>query len=925
VPKLRSVQMNRSQYLSKENVASVWELSPLQKQAFQQMSGSGKENGNGCILRMAAVIRGCLDPDKIQEAWQLTVRQTPLLRTVFRNALNRTVQVVLKEWPDQVEIAEQAPSFILKPPGSEKINLMEDTAVKMKLFRDTGETATLFLTGHSIITDRKSLLSIFKDFLAAYESIDNGGNYTATRRAPFKNYLDWLARQYWVPALAHWEKELADFQSPSSLVRYHSFPTDKCTAYLSRTQTLPEELSRGLENLSQQYEVSPAVVVQAAWVLLLHLYSHEKKVIFGVETQGVPENTGDLQNIIGPFSNILPLMITVDLKQSLQGLIFKIREKNEILLRDSFIPLEKIKTESGLEPRLKLFESSVSVMGVGAGDGEETPSNRGWCSGNLELQDMDFWEERDHRFALDVTTGKQWRMKFSCFDGGIPEDFSLEVLDRLAALLKQVQKNPDTKLYKLDFLSGSDAEKLSIWNRPGTAEIPPHTLEPLMPGVFENQVEKTPTAIACTWRDQQVTFRELNIRANRLAHWLREEGIGPNRLAGIFTERGIGMLTAILAVFKAGGAYIPLDPGNPDSRLKTVIADSIVRVIFTQQEQTQRARELVKDLALPAAVFCLTPPPGDHGIANTAWLEDYPRENPPPTHGPRDLAYVLYTSGSTGVPKGAMVEHIGMLNHLWTKIKLLSLTSADKVAQNASHCFDISVWQFLAALIKGGQTVIYDNEVAMEPVSLLESVGKHGVSILEMVPAVMEMILNEVPAETKVARLSAPRYLISTGEALPTALCRRWTETYPHIPVVNAYGPTECSDDTHHKVISAAPGLEEFYNDVPLGKIIPNFKCYILNEEMQFLPPGCPGEMCLTGIGVGKGYLNNPERTAASFVKNPCADGMGDRMYRTGDLGYFNHQGEMVFLGRIDYQVKIRGHRIELGEIETRWEKSKHG
>ena len=408
--------------------------------------------------------------------------------------------------------------------------------------------------------------------------------------------------------------------------------------------------------------------------------------------------------------------------------------------------------------------------------------------------------------------------------------------------------------------------------------------------------------------EQQLTYHELNAHANQLAHHLRDRGVGPETLVALLAERGIPFLISILAVFKAGGAYLPLDPHHPAARLRRVI------------EQSRCSIALATTAFAPTLSQALTEVPSER-CPRPIYFEDVLQasqcaENIPTCTTARQLAYVIYTSGSTGMPKGAMVEHRGMLNHVYAKIDALDLAATDTVAQTASQCFDISVWQFLAALVVGGRVQIYPDEVAHDPMQLLTQVEHHQVSILETVPSLLRAMLD--PHETDATGgpdLRALRWLIPTGEALPVDLCRRWLRSYPHVPLLNAYGPTECSDDVTHYPIYEAP--DETSSSIPIGRAIPNMRLYVLDQRLEPLPIGIRGELYVGGIGVGRGYLGDEGRTAEAFVPDPFGAEVGARLYKTGDLARYLPDGNLEFLGRLDFQVKLRGFRIELGEIEA--------
>jgi amino acid adenylation domain-containing protein len=421
--------------------------------------------------------------------------------------------------------------------------------------------------------------------------------------------------------------------------------------------------------------------------------------------------------------------------------------------------------------------------------------------------------------------------------------------------------------------------------------------------LFEEQVARNPNAIAAVCEGEQFSYRQLNEQTNQLAHLLCEQGIGPETLVALLAERGLPFLLWILAVFKAGGAYLPLDPRHPEARLRRVLEQSDCRLVLSSADFIEKITSATQDLPEESRPVCLT--------FEELALDSRSKENPTVETLPNSLMYVIYTSGSTGQPKGAMVEQQGMLNHLYAKIEALSLSSADTVAQTASQCFDISVWQLLAALLVGGRVQIYPDAIAHDPLSLLEHVEEQKVSILETVPSLLRAMLEL----SKRPPLQALRWMIPTGEALPVDLSRRWLQCYPHIPLLNAYGPTECSDDVTHYVISEPPAAT--CRSIPIGKAIPNLQLYVLDGSLNPVPVGVSGELYVGGVGVGRGYRNDPRRTAEAFVADPFSQEPGARLYKTGDLGRYLLDGNLEFLGRVDFQVKLRGHRIELGEIEA--------
>ncbi|MFC3891215.1 amino acid adenylation domain-containing protein [Lentzea rhizosphaerae] len=408
---------------------------------------------------------------------------------------------------------------------------------------------------------------------------------------------------------------------------------------------------------------------------------------------------------------------------------------------------------------------------------------------------------------------------------------------------------------------------------------------------FERWAALTPDEIALTADDRATTYGDLNAEVNRLSRHLTELGVGPEVLVGICLERSPELITAVLAVLKAGGAYLPLDPETPSARLGFMLADADARLLITRKpllDTVSHERTVLVDEA------------GEWSAQSS--------DNPVARATPDNLAYVIYTSGSTGRPKGVMVRRGGMGNHLLAKIEDLGLTAADSVVQNASPTFDISVWQMLAPLVVGGVVRVVDAHTALDPDALFGVTARERISVLEVVPSLLRTALQarSTPA------LPHLRWLMVTGEALPRELCTQWFERFPRIPLVNAYGPTECSDDVTHAFLSG----ELRGHRVPIGESIRNTRLYVLDARLEPVPAGVAGELFVGGLGVGRGYLNRPGLTAERFVPDPFGPA-GTRLYRTGDLVSWRPDGALDFLGRIDDQVKVRGHRIELGEIEA--------
>ncbi|MFF4085241.1 amino acid adenylation domain-containing protein, partial [Streptomyces sp. NPDC001777] len=458
---------------------------------------------------------------------------------------------------------------------------------------------------------------------------------------------------------------------------------------------------------------------------------------------------------------------------------------------------------------------------------------------------------------------------------------------------------PDRPLSGLDILAPAERHQLlTTWNN---TDAPADSEDAV--ARIRTVAERTPDSVAVTDDRTGLTYRELMTGADGVAHWLRSRGAGPETRVALLAEAGTDAIVALLGVLAAGAVYVPLDPGSPATRLSELLSDADVRWILVGAGEAALAEELTATDTGVEAV-----------LVENARADRPEKESARPPH-PQDLAYVIYTSGSTGRPKGAMVHRAGMANHLLAKIEDLGLTHEDSLVQNAPLTFDVSIWQMLAPLLVGGRVRAVGTGTAADPAALLGTVDREDVSVLEVVPSLLRATLDQWDDGLPVPGLRNLRHLMATGEDLPADLCRRWFERFPHIPITNAYGPAECSDDVAHAMIAAGPFQDG--RPVPIGSPVRNTRLHVLGDRLELLPVGVEGDLYVGGAGVGRGYLGDPAKTAAAFLPDPFSGIPGSRMYRTGDRARRRPDGRLEFLGRRDHQVKVRGRRVELGEIQA--------
>jgi len=505
------------------------------------------------------------------------------------------------------------------------------------------------------------------------------------------------------------------------------------------------------------------------------------------------------------------------------------------------------------------------------------------------------------------------------------------IINRYKQLLKDAIFNVDREIQDFSILfPGEKQQLLQEFNDTRKAL----ERDKNYPQLFENQAAPTPDKIAAIYNDREMTYRELDRKTNQLARLLRGKGITRNGMVGVFCHRSMINLIGIIGIFKAGGVYIPIETDYPFARIKAILSDAGATVLLTLSDSVSTNNNFYQEIDshtdIKNIIFLDKSTDNaallrEGGLPETISLSDWnmvekeAKESLALSTKPLDLAYIIYTSGTTGKPKGVMIHQLGMINHLYAKISDLSIGGEDIIAQTASVGFDISIWQFLVALIVGGRVFIIDKETVLNPREFLKILQRGIVTILESVPSLMTVFLDIMKDES-MKDLKNLRWMIPTGEALSPGLVREWYHYFPGIKLVNAYGPTEASDDVTHYIVYEIPSKEQ--KTIPVGKPVQNMQIYIVDKNLSLCPIGVRGEICVAGIGVGKGYWRDSEKTAHAFIPNPFLEEIGDSdyaiMYKTGDIGYFRKDGFVECVGRLDYQVKIRGNRLELGEIENR-------
>jgi amino acid adenylation domain-containing protein len=660
-----------------------------------------------------------------------------------------------------------------------------------------------------------------------------------------------------------------------------------------RVWGLPRDITEGAKDLTQEEGATLFMTLLGAFDVLLMRYSSQQDILVG--TPIASRNRAELEPLIGLFINTLVLRVDVSDDPTFRQLLGRVKEVSLGAYGHQDVPFEKLVEE--LQPERDLartpFFQVMFVMqnapmpALKMGEVTMSPLVIEGATSKFDLT-LSIMEEADGNLSgwLEYNT--------HLFDEGMIE----RMIGHYNTLLRGIIKSPEEKISRLPILTDVERDQLlKTFNETlgsYSSDICAHTL-------FEAQAERSPHALALIYEDRELTYEELNSRADKLARYLARSGVGPDSLVGICMERSVEMVIAILGVLKAGGAYVPLDPTYPKDRLAFMAEDAGLRVLLTQSHLSLQLPDLeLMTLCLDTEMEAVAA--GDDG--SLAQGERAQREV-----SPQDLAYVIYTSGSTGKPKGVMAPHSAVANMVLWMQAAYEMTPADRLLQKTAFGFDASVWEFFWPLITGATLVIARPYAEKDGDYMVKTLREQNVTILQLVPSLLKLLVEQEGFE----ECEKLRHVFCGGEALPTAVCDRFLERLPKARLTNVYGPTETT--MHVTVWECRQGAAE--RIAPIGRPVGNTQAYILDKDLQPVPVGVPGELCIGGAQVARGYLNQPGLTSERFISDPFGNQQGGKLYRTGDLARFRDDGSIEFLGRIDHQVKIRGYRIELGEIES--------
>ena len=864
-------------------------------------------------------LKGALNVDAFDQAFNALIQRHEILRTFLTVTQGQVCQIILPELKINIKenilnlmvfssgLKEAKFDSIIQKEFENSFDLTSCPLFRCKLIKLESDYCVIVLTLHHIITDEWSMKVLYRDLVELYNSSVSGANANLPPLTfQYADFSIWQ-REIFIPhnielQSNYWGQKLKDVREELVLPFAKSRPKSPSYEGEVYCHIISKFLYQKLEELAKQENCSLFMVLLSAFQILIFRYTGENDIILGCPIAN--RHYQGVENLIGFFVNLLPFRSQLEDSEDFKSLLFKTKEltlevyENQDIPFDKLVDLLKLKGSLDKNP---LFQIVFKF------DDSDYKNDTMW-EGLTQVEQIEIFPTAS-KFDLSlaiIEKENNLRLRFEY----AKDVYRYEDVQRLAQhyenLLQNIIENPRMSIGAIKFLTEEErVGLLTQWNQTEEKFAGPDNFVL----AFEEQVEKTPQACAAIYKNESITYTELNKKSNKISHHLLKLNKSHEQLIPIMMDRNMDFLVSMIGIFKTGAAFIPIDPALPKERIKVIFEESQAKELLVSEEWKDLAYQFVtNNIAIH--------------IYEELLEKETNEENPNLPIYPNTLAYVIYTSGSTGKPKGAMVEQGGMINHLRSKIKDFKISEVTRLAQTATISVDVSIWQYISALLKGGTTVIFPSDSAWDPVQLLMLMETERVTLFQTVPSHMEVILEELETNlNKKKSLQTLQYIIVNGEALHASICHRWHRIYPTIPLTNAYGATECSDDSTHYFIYGAPHIEQ--GIIPINGALPNMKVYVLDNNLEPAPISVTGEIFFGGLGVGRGYLNDPVKTAKAFIPNPFQTeeeikvGTNSRIYKTGDLGRWLSDGTLEYINRADFQVKIRGNRIELGEIEA--------
>ncbi|MBW4440825.1 MAG: amino acid adenylation domain-containing protein [Plectolyngbya sp. WJT66-NPBG17] len=885
-------------------IEAAYPLSPMQQgmlfhHRYEPRSGVDIEQVV-CTLREAVKI------ERFVEVWQQVVDRHAILRTCIGwDSQNEPIQQVrssidvklkTRDWQSltPAQQSEQLNEFLIH--DRQRNFDLSDSLMRFALIQIAPDVYEFVWSFHHILLDGRSITRILQEVFALYD--DPFAQLLPAR--PYQDYIEQLQQQDWSRSKSYWQQLLKGFTTPTPLLTVPTLqPVEKRSGHQTAELQFSAQFTQTLRSFTEQHNITPNTLVQAAWALLLHRYSSEETVVFGA-TRACRKSLLNGESIAGLMMNTLPVRVDLSAETTLLSWLQELRSQHLTIRPYENTPLSQVQAWSEMPRGTALFESIVVFEHQSLSDRIHTKQNRSF----------DLIEQPSFPLVLIGSLGTGLTLKLS-YDRQRFEAATIDrMLGHLHVLLSGMIADPNQRLSEIPLLTATERHQLLFdWNAT-EANYQQHLC---LHQLFEAQVERTPNAIATVYHGQSLTYAEVNQQANQIAHHLRSLGVRAGEFVGVFLDRGLEMIPALLGILKAGGAYIPLETSFPKARIEWILDSLSVRWVMTQAHHVPTFEAI--ELPQLEHLLCLDVAQFENSSQHKVWtqsnLQQCSIENLPLHNTSEDTAYVIFTSGSTGTPKGVVVKHRPVINLIEWVNRTFNVNQCDRVLFITSLCFDLSVYDIFGLLAAGGSIQIASSDDVRDPQVLIDLLQSEPITFWDSAPPALQQLSPLF--STLLDRPSSLRLVFLSGDWIPVTLPIALQETFPGLQVISLGGATEATVWSNFYPIDR---VEPHWTSIPYGKPIQNAQYYVLDPQFKPCPIGVTGELYIAGDCLASGYTD-PVKTEERFLPNPFSSDPDARLYRAGDLARFFEDGNIEFLGRIDHQVKIRGYRIELGEIEA--------
>lgn len=872
----------------RDQVQDMYYLSPMQEgMLFHTLHHQEK---GFYVEQMDMNVKGTLRHDLLEKSMNIIVERYDIFRTVFlHEKVKRPVQVVLKNRPFQLDVVDI--QDLSESEQFERIDRFKqkDQLRGFDLSKDLLMRASVFQTGpssyrwiwsyHHILLDGWCFGLVVQELFAIYHALLHDIPYRLEPVKPYKEYIQWLEKQDKQASLEYWTQSLAGFEGQSTFKEQRKQTNEHELGEIE--WAMSKEETAALSELALQQNATLSSALQSAWSILLSRYQRSNDVLFGTVVSGRPADLAGVDRMVGLFINVIPRRIQLTDQMTFRSLLSETQQQSLAAEPHQYIPIYDIQAKAGQQ---QLIDHIVVFENVPAAKKDEQESLLGFT-----VEDMNVYEKSNYDLNLLASPGEQLQLKLAFNQRAFDPAFVRKLKDQLTLLIKEAIKHPDQSVHTLTLVTKQEKQRmLEEWNAP---ELEHDQL--YLTKWFEHNVRKQPNAVALSAGDHTMTYAELNEQANRLARHLQKNGVGHQTVTAILAERTPELIVSLLAVLKAGATYVPIDPDYPESRIQYMLKDSGATHLLTHSSFISQTRSLAFD--------------GTYLFADDQEILLMSSENLPLEAGLDDTAYIMYTSGTTGQPKGIMTTHSNIARVV-KNTNYLTILETDTLLSLSNSVFDGFTFDVYGALLNGAKLVLPQKETILDMGKLTELIKGEHISVMFVPTALFHLLVDE-----GTDWMRGVRKVLFGGERASVQHVRKAFDVMGKGRLLNVYGPTESTVFATYYPIDEAIPLEA--RSIPIGKPLNQTGAYILSEHRQLQPIGMVGELCLSGKGLAKGYLNRPDLTKQVFIAHPFA--AGERLYRTGDLAYFREDGLIEYAGRVDDQVKIRGHRIELTEIEA--------